>query len=457
MTAESSKILIVDDEAELAQALATLLGHAGYTCAVCTDDAGAYERVLAEAPDLVLTDHRMPRVNGLDLMKRVRTIRPTLPVVLLTAFATVDIAVEAMREGAADVLAKPFLPEDLLAKIRGALERGRQQEPIRAPSGRPSRTPWEMMAVSHNPQMRSILAMAEQTAATDSRVLITGESGTGKELLARLIHRLSLRRDRGFFPANCAALSESLLESELFGHERGAFTGAVSTRRGIFEVASDGTLFLDEIASTSGAFQAKLLRAVETGEFARVGAAQPLRTHARLIAATNSDLQQAVEAGTFRADLFYRLRVVQFHLPPLRERPEDIPRLAEHLLQLHATRLHKPVASISDEGLQALVRYRWPGNIRELENVLERAVIVAVGDRVTLRDLPAELGSSTPVAPSGGPRVMEGMERALIEKALAESGWNKSRAARRLGIGRRTLYSKAARYGIPLNPDDERK
>ncbi len=455
MTAESSKILIVDDEAELAQALAILLGHAGYTCAVCTDDAGAYERVLAEAPDLVLTDHRMPRVNGLDLLKRVRTTRPALPVVLLTAFATVDIAVEAMREGAADVLAKPFLPEDLLAKIRGALERARRQDPLHALGGRPSRTPWEMMAASHNPRMRSILALAEQTAATDSRVLITGESGTGKELLARLIHRLSLRRDRGFFPVNCAALSESLLESELFGHERGAFTGAVSTRRGIFEVASDGTLFLDEIASTSGAFQAKLLRAVETGEFARVGAAQALRTHARLIAATNSDLQQAVEAGRFRADLFYRLRVVHFHLPPLRERPEDIPRLAEHLLQLHAARLNKPVASVSDEGLLALVRYRWPGNVRELDNVLERAVIVAREERVTPRDFPVELSGPTPVAPPGVPRVIEAMERALIERALVEAGWNKSRAARRLGIGRRTLYSKAERYGIPLNPKHE--
>ncbi len=457
MTAEPCKILIVDDEVELAQAVATLLGHAGYACVVCTDDAGAYERVLAEAPDLVLTDHRMPRVNGLDLLKRVRSTRPTLPVVLLTAFATVDIAVEAMREGAADVLAKPFLPEDLLAKIRGALERAQRQDPLHAPTGRPSRTPWEMMAASHNPRMRSILAVAEQTAATDSRVLITGESGTGKELLARLIHRLSLRRDRGFFPVNCAALSESLLESELFGHERGAFTGAVSTRRGIFEVASDGTLFLDEIASTSGAFQAKLLRVVESGEFARVGATQPLRTHARLIAATNTDLHQAVEAGTFRADLFYRLRVVHLHLPPLRERPEDIPRLAEHLLHTHATRLHKAVASISDEALQALVRYRWPGNIRELDNVLERAVIVAVGDGVTLRDLPAEPGGPTSIASPPGGRVMEAMERALIEKALAEAGWNKSRAARRLGIGRRTLYSKAARYGIRLNPNQEGK
>jgi DNA-binding NtrC family response regulator len=245
-----------------------------------------------------------------------------------------------------------------------------------------------------------------------------------------------------------------LLESELFGHERGAFTGAVSTRKGIFEVASEGTLFLDEIAATTGAFQAKLLRAVETGEFTRVGGTQPIRSQSRIIAATNTDLTKAMEAGTFRGDLLYRLRVVHLSLPPLRERAEDIPLLAEFLLRKHATRLNKPVARISDDALQALVRYQWPGNIRELENVLERAVIVAAGDPLSLRDLPADVGGLTETAPAGG-GVIEAMERTLIEKVLAECDWNKSRAARRLGIGRRTLYSKAAKYGIRLDPGPE--
>jgi DNA-binding NtrC family response regulator len=419
---------------------------------VCTDGTKAYDAVVAESPDLVLTDLRMPGISGMDLLKQVRSFRPNLPLILLTAFATVDTAVEAMREGATDFLAKPFFPEELLAKIRGAIERARLREKDRRLTLRGEQALWEVVAASRNPRMREIFSLAEKAAASDSKVLITGESGTGKELIARMIHRLSLRRDRGFFPVNCAALTETLLESELFGHERGAFTGAVATRRGIFEVASDGTLFLDEIASTSLAFQAKLLRAVETGEFVRVGGTRPISTHARIIAATNADLNKVVEVGTFRGDLLYRLRVVHLYLPPLRERPEDIPLLADHLLRKHASRLNKPVTGIADEALQALVRYRWPGNIRELENVLERAVIVVTGDAVTLRDLPADLAGPG-VTEQPGPGMIDAMERTLIEKVLVECGWNKSRAARRLGIGRRTLYSKAERYGIRLEPE----
>ena len=454
MIEQVCKILIVDDEVDLAQAMATLLGNAGYTCAVCTDGAKAYDAILAESPNLVLSDLRMPGGSGMDLLKKVRSHNPTLPVILLTAFATVDLAVEAMREGATDFLAKPFLPEELLAKIRGGIDRSRVREENRAQVFRGSHALWEVAVASRNLRMREVFALAEKTASTDSKVLITGESGTGKELVARLIHRLSPRRDRGFFPVNCAALTETLLESELFGHERGAFTGAVSTRKGIFEVASEGTLFLDEIAATTGAFQAKLLRAVETGEFTRVGGTQPIRSQSRIIAATNTDLTKAMEAGTFRSDLLYRLRVVHLSLPPLRERAEDIPLLAEFLLRKHASRLNKPVARMSDDALQALVRYRWPGNIRELENVLERAVIVAADDLLSLRDLPADVGGLTETAPAGG-GVIEAMERTLIEKVLAECDWNKSRAARRLGIGRRTLYSKAAKYGIRLDPDPE--
>jgi DNA-binding NtrC family response regulator len=455
MSGQACKVLIVDDEV-MAKCLADLLGHAGYSCATCTDGAKAYDAVLAESPDLVLTDLRIPGGSGMDLLKKVRTRRPALPVILLTAFATVDAAVEAMREGAVDFLAKPFLPEELLAKIRGGVERSRARGENRVTVFQGSHALWEVMAASRSPRMRELFSLAEKTAATESRVLITGESGTGKELVARLIHRLSLRRDRGFFPVNCAALTETLLESELFGHERGAFTGAVSTRKGIFEVASEGTLFLDEVATTSGAFQAKLLRAVETGEFTRVGGTQPIRSQARIIAATNTDLPRAVEAGTFRGDLLYRLRVVHLLLPPLRERPEDIPMLAEFLLRKQAGRLGKSVARISDEALQALVRYRWPGNIRELENVLERAVIVAAGDTLTVRDLPADVGGPAAAIPSGA-GVIEAMERTLIEKVLEECGWNKSKAARRLGIGRRTLYSKAAKYGIRLDRGPEKE
>jgi DNA-binding NtrC family response regulator len=391
----------------------------------------------------------------MNLLKKVRSHDPTLPVILLTALATVDAAVNAMREGAADFIAKPFFPEELLAKIRGGLDRSRLREESRTQIFRSSYTLWEVAAASHNLRMREVFALVEKIAPTDSKVLITGESGTGKELLARLIHRLSLRRDRGFFPVNCAALTETLLESELYGHERGAFTGAVATRKGIFEVASDGTLFLDEIASTSGAFQAKLLRAVETGEFTRVGGTQPIQSQARIIAATNANLAKAVAAGTFREDLLYRLRVVPLSLPPLRERPEDIPMLADFLACKHATRLNKPIVRISDDALQALIRYRWPGNIRELENVLERAVIIASNDVLTVQDFPADVAGSIPPVESGG-GVIEAMERTLIEKVLVECGWNKSKAAKRLGIGRRTLYAKAARYGIRLDSGSAR-
>ena len=454
MIRQTCKILIVDEEVEMAKFLADLLARAGYACAACAESARAYDAVVAESPDLVLTDLKMAGISGMDLLKRVRSHHPALPVILLTAFATVGAAVEAMREGAADFLAKPFLPEELLAKIRGAIERARLRDGESGPAFRGEHALWEVVAASQNPRMREILSLAEKIAATDSKVLITGESGTGKELLARLIHRLSVRRDRGFFPLNCAALTETLLESELFGHERGAFTGAVATRRGVFEVASEGTLFLDEIGSISSAFQAKLLRAVETGEFVRVGGTRAMHSHTRIIAATNADLNKAVEAETFRADLYYRLRVLHLGLPPLRERPEDIPNLAEHLLRRHANRLNKSVTRISDDALQALVGYRWPGNIRELDNVLERAVIVATGDTLTRRDLSADLGEPGSAArPDVG--VMEAMERTLIEKVLSECGWNKSKAARRLGIGRRTLYSKAARYGIRLSPDPD--
>jgi DNA-binding NtrC family response regulator len=456
MGENSSKILIVDDELDMAQCLADLLGQAGYTCTVCTDATQAFDAVLKEAPHLVLTDLRMPGGSGMDLLKKIRRHVPNLPVILLSAFATLDAAVEAMREGAADFLAKPFFPEELLSKIQRALTRAQGPPESRVFPFRGDHAPWEVVAASRNPRMREVLGLAEKTAATESRILITGESGTGKELLARLIHRLSPRRDRGFFPVNCAALTETLLESELFGHERGAFTGAVATRRGIFEVASEGTLFLDEISNTTPAFQAKLLRTVETGEFVRVGGNRPMRSQARILAATNTDLAKAVEGGTFRSDLWYRLRVVQLDIPPLRERLEDLPMIADYLLRKHARRLTKPIERIMDEALQVLVAYRWPGNIRELENVLERAVIVAPGPELAIRDLPADLAPKAP-EPIASAGMMEAMERTLIERVLVECGWNKSKAARRLGIGRRTLYSKAARFGIPLDPESGKR
>ena len=449
MSGPVCKILIVDDEVDLAQALAALLGNAGYACAVCTDGARAYDAFLAECPDLVLTDLRMPGSSGMDLLKKVRHHSPTLPVILLTAFATVDLAVEAMREGAADFLAKPFLPEELLAKIRGGIERSRAREGNRGQIFRGSHALWEVVAASRNPRMREVFALAEKTAPTDSKVLITGESGTGKELVARLIHRLSPLRDRGFFAVNCAALTETLLESELFGHERGAFTGAVSTRKGIFEVASDGTLFLDEIGDSSPKLQLDLLRVLDAREFRRVGGSQLIKTDVRILAATNRGLKKLVESGAFREDLYYRLNVIPVTLPPLRERKEDIPLLVEHFLAQSRTEMQKPLEGVSAEAMEMLMAHDWPGNVRELRNVLERGAVMARGPIITPMELelalPALLAGATP---TDSPDSLRDVERKHIVAMLKQQNWNITRSARALGIDRVTLYNKIKRYQI---------
>jgi transcriptional regulator with PAS, ATPase and Fis domain len=310
--------------------------------------------------------------------------------------------------------------------------------------------------VGESRALREVLHIVDKVAPTDTRVLIVGESGTGKELIARTIHRRSPRSGAAFFAVNCGALVEGILESELFGHERGAFTGAIATRKGYFEVASGGTLFLDEISETSLAFQTRLLRVLQEGEFLRVGGSRPVEADVRLVASTNRDPREAIDQGRLREDLFYRLSVVQVTLPPLRDRPEDVPLLAAHFVELYARHIKKRIRGVSEAALQALVRYRWPGNIRELENVIERAIIMAdEGEAITLENLPADVAAPALAAEAGPPEPLSAVreaERDVILKVLRECQGNRSLAAKRLGIGRRTLYDKLARHGIALKP-----
>jgi DNA-binding NtrC family response regulator len=452
MSRKKAKILILDDEPDMVENLRSIIEGAGYETIVETEGLKAIDLVKLERPDLVITDLRMPVMDGLTFLERVKSAHPEVAVIVLTGFATVDSAVEAMKKGASDYLSKPFSQDELLFRISKALAWSKLTE-----ENRYLREQVEMVdrygeLVGQSLTFREILGLVDKVAATDARVLVVGESGTGKELIARTIHRRSLRRAAAFFAINCGALTETLLESELFGHERGAFTGAVATKKGIFEVADGGTLFLDEVSETSLSFQAKLLRIVEEGEFLRVGGTCPLKADVRLISSSNRDLHKAIAEGRFREDLFYRLSVFQIHIPPLRERVEDIPPLAAHFLEVHSRQIKKKVRGISAEAMKALTCYSWPGNIRELENVIERAVImVEEGEEI----LPEELPGVVLEEPCRHPDLtgeIQDAEREVILRTLRESNWNRSLAAKRLGIGRRTLYDKLSRLGIVLQP-----
>lgn len=450
MSERVKQILVIDDEPDMAENISLILGRAGYVCTTCVEDRRALDVLKQEQPDLVVTDLRMPNLNGMELLDHAKREGWDMPVILVTGYATIDAAVEAMKRGASDFLAKPFPPEELILKVNRALDMSRMLEENRYLRRRLEGDPRFKDLVGTSPVMREVLVALEKVMTADSRILITGESGTGKEVVARAIHGGSPRRDRDFFAVNCVALTESLLESELFGHEKGAFTGAIATKKGVFELADGGTLFLDEIGDTSAAFQAKLLRVVQENEFKRVGGVRRIQTHVRIISSTNQDIKKAIARGVFREDLFYRLSVVHIHLPPLRERKEDIPLLVNHFLAKLQTRIAKRIKGVSAEASEVLQRYHWPGNVRELENVMERAMIMSPGDEITPAELPL-LVKFEGVRQRGGS--LEELERELIERTLVECNWNKTEAARRMGIGRRTLYDKAARLGIPLRSD----
>jgi two-component system response regulator AtoC len=446
-------ILIVDDEPSIRKVLGAHLRRDGYDVTAAASGVEAIETLQEEGADLVITDLRMPGMDGLELLRWVKQSYPGLPVIMLTAHGTVDSAVEALKRGAQDYLTKPFDQDELRLVILKALA---QEEKSRR-SLKSEEAPRDAI-VGDTPTMRAVFALVDKVAASPSTVLITGESGTGKELVARAIHAASPRRDAPFVTLNCGAIPENLFESELFGHERGAFTGAVTSKPGRFEIADGGTLFLDEIAELPKDLQVKLLRVLQDQTFERVGGLKTIKVDVRLVAATNSDLRQAVTSGAFREDLYYRLNVVPVALPPLRERVDDIPLLVHHFLQKFNRRLDKHVQGVEPAALAALKAARWPGNIRELENVVERAVLLSDGGSLDVDDFPGILdgGAGAPVDEASDELGLKEyvrvhtarLERARIKKALQAEEGNVTRASRLLGISRKSLQTKMKEYGL---------
>ena len=449
------KILLVDDETGILDALKILFKGEGYAVAVASSGRAALESLEREHPDLVLSDIRMPGADGLEVLKRARDIDPELPVILMTAQASLQSAMRAVNEGAYYYLQKPFSNDELLAICRRAVEaRQLKVENKRLKKEMRRRDPGAApRPIGRSRGFVEVLKLAETVAPTDSTVLLSGESGTGKEVVARYIHRLSERAEKPFMSINCGALPESLLESELFGHVRGSFTGAVKDKDGLLVAANGGTFFLDEIGEMSPATQVKLLRAIQEREVIPVGATESTLVDVRIIAATNRDLEEEIRKGSFRSDLYYRLNVIQLRLPPLRERKEDIELLALHFLERLAGREEVGVPRVlSPEALDVLMGYDWPGNVRELENALERAAVVAVGGAIVPQGLPERVRDRPEVRLADEPPppnpTMEVIERAYIHWVLQAEGGNKTRAAEVLGIDPSTLYRKLNRYGL---------
>jgi len=449
------RVLIVDDDAGLRESLELVLAAEGYEVATAADAEAAVRRAEEAPTDVVLCDLRMPGMDGLELLPHLARRLPGATLILMSAYGSAELAIEAMRRGAYDYLAKPFQPGEALLALRKARERERLRRANQLLRREMERTLGERPIVAASPAMIEVLELLERAAEFKTTVLLTGESGTGKEVLARAIHAQSGRRDEAFVGVNCGAIPENLLESELFGHARGAFTGADRARRGLFVEADGGTLFLDEIGELPPALQVKLLRALQEEEVRPVGESKPRRVDVRVLAATARDLEADVAEGRFRQDLFYRLNVVRVRVPPLRERREDIPLLVDHFLAHFRDTLGRPVRGMSDEALDTLVAYPWPGNVRELENVIERAMILASGDRITLRELPANVVSDAATsAPAPGAadftlrRARRAAEVEAIRRALAATDGNRTHAARLLEISHRALLYKIKEYGL---------
>jgi two-component system NtrC family response regulator len=451
-----AKILVVDDEADMVETLEQILSRSDYDVIVATESPKAFDLITKEQPDLIITDLVMPELDGINFMELVKAHYPNIPVILLTGYATVDSAVDAMKKGASDYLSKPFFAEELLLRVEKCLTWSETDEENRYLRDRMQRESQTSSIIGQSRALWQVVQLVDKVAPTDAAVLLLGESGTGKDLLARTIHNRSTRRDGPFFSVNCAALTENLLESELFGHERGAFTGATETKKGIFEVANKGTLFLDEISETGASFQARLLRVVQDGQFLRVGGTRHLKTDVRLISSSNRDIQEAIANGSFRNDLFYRLSGIQIHVPPLRERKDDIPLLVRHFVEKYASELRRPVPVIAPEALLLLTNYSWPGNVRELRNTIERAVILGHGNVITAEQLPKEV-TATSIAesrpeeafhiPQTGLRLTD-LEKKLVEEALDLAEGNQVQAARLLGISRDAFRNRLKKHGL---------
>jgi len=442
------EILVVDDDLRMRQLIGEILTDEGYDVSLVGDGREALLLLKEKEFDVVITDLKMPYVDGIEILSFVRKVQPDCPVVLVTAHGSVESAIEAMKNGAYDYLQKPFDPEELQILVARAVERRwlyhenkKLSEEVRKLSGDDF--------VGNSRVISEMKGLVEKVAPLDTTVLIQGETGTGKELVAKMIHRRSRRAQGVFLPVHCGALAETLLESELFGHEAGAFTGALAEKKGLFETAGGGTIFLDEINSTTPALQVKLLRVLQEGMVLRVGSAKPRSVDARVIAAANLDLGEEVAAGRFRKDLLYRLNVVTVRIPSLKERRDDIPLLAYHFLRRFTAKFGKTIESFSPPVMEALMAYAWPGNVRELENVVERAVIMEIGKEITLKSLVDELqgGSVDPFSCIGLMRLDE-MEKFLIDRTLRLLDGQKAKTAEALGIDGTTLWRKMKKYGI---------
>ncbi len=456
-------VLIVDDEKNYLLILETLLAKEGLQVLTAGSGLEALAELRENEADLVLTDMKMPGLDGLELLSAIKQQDADLPVLVMTAYGTVDKAVEAMKRGAFDYLTKPFENNRLLLTVNKALKLSRLVRQNRLLQSQVAQRYGMDNVVGNSKEMKEVYKLVEKVAPAKATVLITGESGTGKELIARAIHHHSDRAKSPFITVNCAALTETLLESELFGHEKGAFTGAAAARKGRFELAHGGTLFLDEIGHTSPALQVKLLRVIQERAFERVGGTRTLSVDVRLLTASNKDLLAEVEEGRFQQDLYYRLNVVHIELPPLRERSDDIPLLATHFLEKYGRELSRKGLTFETDVLASLTGYSWPGNVRELENVIERAVVLASSSEIKLSDLPSELRSGGMgqldldhfVAPGTAlPETLEQLEKYLIRQALAQADNIQARAAELLGISKSNLQHKLKKYSLhPASSD----
>ncbi len=447
MKRRAPHVLIVDDERHVRESLSNWFVEDGYEVTTAGSAREALQVLATRDVDVVVTDIRMPGMDGLELQHRIREVRPDVAVILITAYASVATAVQALKEGAWDYLVKPFDPEDLSRVVARACEKLRLQEENAALRQRIAASVPEFVA-GESPAMQRVLELVDAVAPTDATVLIRGESGTGKELIARLIHARSSRAFGPLVAVNCGALPEGVLESELFGHEKGAFTGAAGRRKGKLELADGGTLFLDEIGEISPKVQVELLRALEEHRITRVGGTREVPVDFRVICATNRDLEEAVRAGTFREDLYYRINVFRIDLPPLRERREDILPIAEHFVEKFARAMGRKVSGFSPGARELLLSHDWPGNVRELANAVERALVVCREGEIRREHLPIVRGGAAGGEEEAADLSLRTVERRHIRKVLEICEWNITRAARELGIDRVTLYNKMKRYGI---------
>jgi two-component system, NtrC family, response regulator AtoC len=448
------RVLIVDDDASQRRLIEFWLQEEGYGTTAVGDGISGWRSFEEQSPSLVISDIRMPAMSGLDLLSRIKATNSDVPVILITAFGTVNDAVDAMKLGAADYVLKPLNGDELKVNVRRALERQQlvaENRYLRDLAGSTFRFEY---LIGQSRRMREVLDLCTRVAGRDSTVLLTGESGTGKGVLAKAIHQNSLREGKPFVTVNCGALPEALAESELFGHRKGSFTGAVADRQGKFEAANEGTIFLDEIGELPLNLQVKLLRVIQDREVDKIGFSQPVKVNVRILAATNRKLKTQIEDGQFREDLFYRLSVVTIDVPPLRERREDIPMLVSHFLKSFSERYHTSPLTITDEALALILRYAWPGNVRQLENAIERLVVLANGNTIKPEDLPQEVRESeSRIAkidlklPDEGID-LEQVEKEILSQALQKHAGNQTRAAQYLNISRKTLIYRMEKFGL---------